>query len=344
MCRQYGETTDLLRSNMEPPAPVTSWLADFDLDKDEDTVDLLQDLKDNDEDLRHLHLMADIEMSSNDQYVLGRDRENHWLAYFLSKSTQLESLQLGWLTKGDVSLESGNYLIEAMNCLTTIKHFHFDLDSTMGLDSHEEMFDRLQPFFENNPIVTFELDRFGFYSDYYGDMSDQVDVEKEKKFIRGLKKAIKAAANVKCLRFSDDNCFSIHGAAEILLIPESFPTIQDLHLVSFWSDIHKIKVQVPGRQLEYAIPAFLRRGRLANLRTLWLDGGSMGRDELIELLDALPGNNTLKELHIFSIEGECELDDALLEKIGNTMGRNSTLEKLGVRINRDKCTPGGLNS
>ena len=216
MCRQYGETTDLLRSNMEPPAPVTSWLADFDLDKDEDTVDLLQDLKDNDEDLRHLHLMADIEMSSNDQYVLGRDRENHWLAYFLSKSTQLESLQLGWLTKGDVSLESGNYLIEAMNCLTTIKHFHFDLDSTMGLDSHEEMFDRLQPFFENNPIVTFELDRFGFYSDYYGDMSDQVDVEKEKKFIRGLKKAIKAAANVKCLRFSDDNCFSIHAVGHCL--------------------------------------------------------------------------------------------------------------------------------
>ena len=243
--------------------------------------------------------------------------------------------------KDNVSSENGNYLIEAMNCLTTIEHFHFDLESTMGLDLHIEMFDRLQPFFRNNPIKTFELDRFEFYK---GNTTLNFDVKKEKKFIRGLKTAIQAA-NVKCLRFSDENHFSVRGAIEILSIVGSCPSIKDFQLFGIGSDVHRIKVLPwgPDLRLEYVVPALLKRGRLANLQTLWLFGDDMGRDGLIELLDVLPDNDTLKDSTLLSTEDECVLDDALLEKIGNTMGRNRTLEKLSVRINRNRCTPGGLN-
>ena len=76
---------------MEPPAPLTTWLAEFDSDEGQDNIELVQDLKDNVEGFSHLQLMADGDPWSDDQYLLGWDRENHWLAYFLSRSTQLKS-------------------------------------------------------------------------------------------------------------------------------------------------------------------------------------------------------------------------------------------------------------
>ncbi|EJK45030.1 hypothetical protein THAOC_36385 [Thalassiosira oceanica] len=324
---------------MEPPAPVTTWLADFKF-QDEDTVELLRNLKDNDEDLSHLHFMADGEPWSNDQYILGSDRQNHWLACFLSRSTQLRSLRLWWMNKADVSSESSDFLIEGMNCLRTIEHFHLDAESTMGLDSHEEMFGRLQPFFENNPIEAFELDGFSFYK---RDRSLKFDVKKEKKFIRGLETAIKAA-NATRLDFSVENDFSIRGTMKILTLCESCPSIKELNL-NVGRAVHSRRFRLPDRQLEYAVPALLKLGRLANLQTLFLNGDGMGRDEFIELLDVLPDNNTLKELYLISIDdGACKVDDDIAERLCNSMGRNRTLERLSIQMNLNKFTSAGMTS
>ena len=324
---------------MEPPAPVTKWLDDFDTVRDVENVQILQNLKDNNEDLSELHLMGGCsERWNDDQYVLGYcDRETHWLACFLSRSTQVRSLRLSWMGKTEVSLKRRNFLIEGMNCLTTIEDFLFDHASTMGLDSHEEMFERLQPFFKNNPIETFELERFEFYE---SDGSDDFDVKKEKKFIRALEKAIKAA-NVKRVDFASENNFSIRGAVEILEICESF---KDLRL-DIGREVHKHKIELPGRCFEYAIPAFLKRGRLANLHTLLITADDMGRDEFIELLDALRDNDTLKELYLIgTADDACQLDDDFAERMCNTMGRNRTLKKLCLRINNSNLTSAGLNS
>ncbi|EJK71339.1 hypothetical protein THAOC_07238, partial [Thalassiosira oceanica] len=316
---------------MEPPAPVTTWLADFDTEN-EVTVELLRNLKDNDEDLSHLYLLGDGELCSNDQYLLGNDRQNHWLACFLSRSTQLRSLRLWWMDQAKVSSESSDFLIEGMNCLTTVEQLQLDVDSTMGLDSHEEMFDRLQPFFENNPIRTFELEGFEFYED------DEFDVKKEKKFVRWLEEAIKAT-NLERLIFSNDSNFSIRGAIEILKLCQSCPSIKELHL-SIGNEVHSQKVRLPDLQLEYAVPAILKLGRVSNLQTLFLDG-RMGRDELIKLLDVLPDNTSLKELYVIGNDDACKLDDDLAERISNSMGRNRTLERLSIPMHRNNFTFAG---
>ncbi|EJK45028.1 hypothetical protein THAOC_36383 [Thalassiosira oceanica] len=327
---------------MEPPAPVTTWLDDFDTE-DEDTVELLRNLKDNDEDLRHLHLVGDGELCSNNQYLLGNNRENHWLACFLSRSTQLRSFRLWWMGQDKVSSESSNFLIEGMNCLTTIERFQLDLDSTMGLDSHEEMFDRLQPFFGNNPIRTLALEGFEFYEDDCHWSLVEFDVKKEMNFICGLEAAIKAT-NLERLIISSHSNFSIRGAMKILKLCESCPSIRELQL-SIGDEVHSQKVRLPGRQLEYAVPALLKLGRLSNLQTLYLDGDGMGRDELIELLDVLPDNNTLKELYLISIDdGACKVDDDIAERLCNSMGRNRTLERLSIQMNLNKFTSAGMTS